>query len=199
MSDLERRLRAARSRPDESDAPARALATAAAAAGLEDVAYAWVDTPVGRMLVASTARGLVRVALAPGRGDVLGELAGAVSPRVLEDPARLDDVRRQLDEYFSGARTRFDVRVDWRLTSGFHRRVLERTARIPFGSVSTYKDVAAGAGNPRAYRAAGNALGSNPVPIVVPCHRVLATGGSLGGYGGGLPMKLYLLRLEGAI
>ena len=122
-----------------------------------------------------------------------------MSPRILEAPARLDDVRRELDEYFDGERTRFDVALDMQLTHGFTRKVLRVTSRIPFGSVSTYKDVARRAGNDRAYRAAGNALGANPIPIVVPCHRVLHADGGLGGYGGGLDVKRFLLHLEHAI
>jgi methylated-DNA-[protein]-cysteine S-methyltransferase len=118
---------------------------------------------------------------------------------VLEAPARLDDVRRELDEYFSGRRTSFDVPLDWSLSSGFTRRVLRATARVPYGEVSTYRAMATRAGNSKAVRAAGNALGANPIPIVVPCHRILRTGGSLGGYGGGLERKEFLLRLEGAL
>src|SRR5205823_1211688 len=131
--------------------------------------------------------------------DVVEELAVMVSPRVLEAPERLDEVRRELDEYFDGERDHFDVPLDMQLTRGFTRKVLQATARIPFGSVSTYRDVARRAGNDRAYRAAGNALGANPIPIVVPCHRVLHSGGGLGGYGGGLDVKRFLLRLEHAI
>ena len=119
--------------------------------------------------------------------------------RVLEAPGRLDEVRRELDEYFEGRRTEFDVPVDWSLTRGFGRRVLRETARISYGQVRTYTEVATGAGSPRAVRAAGNALGANPVPIVVPCHRVLRIGGNLGGYGGGLDRKEFLLKLEGAL
>ena len=172
----------------------------AAGAGLLDVAYARVPSPVGDLLVASTRRGLVRVAFPHELpGDVVDELAGLVSPRVLEAPGRLDEVRRELDEYFEGKRTRFEVPVDMALTRGFVRKVLRATSRIPFGSVSTYKDVARRAGNERAYRAAGNALGANPIPIVVPCHRVVHSGGGLGGYGGGLDVKRFLLRLEHAL
>jgi methylated-DNA-[protein]-cysteine S-methyltransferase len=129
---------------------------------------------------------------------VLEELARRVSPRVVEAPAALDEVRRELDQYFDGKRTTFDVPVDWRLHDGFGRRVLRATARIPFGKVLSYAEVAAKAGSPRAYRAAGNALGSNRIPIVVPCHRVVASGGKIGGYTGGLERKEYLLHLEGA-
>jgi methylated-DNA-[protein]-cysteine S-methyltransferase len=128
---------------------------------------------------------------------VLEELAQRVSPRVLEAPAALDEVRRELDEYFAGKRTSFDVPVDWKLHDGFSRRVLRATARIPYGELLTYAQVAAKAGSPRGSRAAGNALGSNRMPIVVPCHRVVRTGGMLGGYTGGIERKQYLLGLEG--
>jgi methylated-DNA-[protein]-cysteine S-methyltransferase len=168
--------------------------------GLVDVAYAPVDSPLGELVAAVTPRGLVRLAYEDGRGDkVLAELAARVSPRVIEAPARLDDVRRQLDEYFEGHRRRFDLPIDWALTHGFTRRVLQSTAKVPFGGLATYRDVATGAGSPAAVRAAGNALGANPTPIVVPCHRVVRTGGALGGYTGGLARKQYLLNLEGAL
>jgi methylated-DNA-[protein]-cysteine S-methyltransferase len=171
----------------------------AAQEGLVDVAYGSYDSPIGELALAATRKGLVRVALNPATEDIVTELADEISPRVLEMPSRLDDVRRELDEYFAGNRDRFDVPVDMQLARGFGRRVLDAVARIPFGSVSTYKDMATAAGNPRAYRAAGNAIGSNPVPIVVPCHRVLHSGGGLGGYGGGLDRKRFLLRLEGVL
>jgi methylated-DNA-[protein]-cysteine S-methyltransferase len=168
--------------------------------GLIDVAYAPVDSPVGELVAAVTPRGLVRLAYEDGRGDaVLAELADRVSPRVIEAPARLDDVRRQLDEYFEGRRHAFDLGIDWSLTRGFTRRVLQSTAKVPFGELATYREVATGAGNVRAVRAAGNALGSNPMPIVVPCHRIVRTGGALGGYTGGVERKEFLLTLEGAL
>ena len=177
------------------------FAAAAAAAGLVDVAYAVEPSPLGDLVLAGTSRGLIRVAYG---GDeslerVLEELARRVSPRVLEAPARLDAVRRELDEYFAGERTGFDVPVDWRLSEGFGRRVLRATARIPYGEVLTYKQVAAKAGSPRGSRAAGNALGANRMPIVIPCHRVLHSSGGLGGYTGGLDKKEHLLRLEGVL
>jgi methylated-DNA-[protein]-cysteine S-methyltransferase len=180
---------------------AAVLAERAAAEGLLDVAYATVDSPLGPLVVAATPRGLVRVAYTEHSLDaeVLDELARKLSPRVLEAPARLDPVRRELDEYFEGRRTAFDVPIDWELTRGFTRRVLAATARIGFGHTSSYAEVAGRAGSPRAVRAAGNALGSNPMPVVVPCHRVLRTGGALGGYTGGLERKEFLLRLEGVI
>jgi methylated-DNA-[protein]-cysteine S-methyltransferase len=118
---------------------------------------------------------------------------------MLEAPARLDDVRRELDEYFEGRRRDFDLRIDWALASAFGRRILKATAAIPFGQVSTYGKVAAQAGNPKASRAAGRALGANPIPIVVPCHRVVGTNGKLTGYTGGLHRKVALLEIEGIV
>ena len=172
----------------------------AADAGLIDVAYTMVPSPLGDLIVAATRRGLVRVSFPHETpDDVIEELALLLSPRVLEAPAQLDEIRRELDQYFEGRRQRFAVPVDMTLTRGFTRKVLRATARIPFGSVSTYKDVARRAGNERAYRAAGNALGANPIPIVVPCHRVVRTGGALGGYTGGLDRKVRLLTLEGVL
>lgn len=177
------------------------LAARANQEGLVDVAYATVDTPLGTGLVAATPRGLVRVAL-PNEPveNVLAQLAEGVSPRVLEFPTRLDEARRELDEYFEGRRDRFELPLDWRLSHpGFYRRVLRATARVPFGEVITYGQAADRAGNPRAFRAAGTALGSNPIPIVVPCHRVIRAGGAIGNYGGGPQMKRFLLELEGAL
>lgn len=180
--------------------PSRAFEARAERDGLVDVAYATVDSPFGTFVAAATETGLVRLALAPSRIDeVVNDLARRLSPRVLEMPARVDVVRRQLDEYFGGRRWAFDIAIDWSLVSGFSRRVLRATARIPYGEVTSYGKLARTAGSPRAARAAGNALHNNPVPIVVPCHRVLHADGGLGGYGGGLPMKEALLRLEGAL
>jgi len=199
--DLERRLRGA-SVPGAFDiAQLRSgLVRRAAAEGLLDVAYGTYESPLGTLTVMVTPRGLVRLSY-PGERiqDQLQELADRVSPRILEAPERTDDVRRQLDAYFAGRRQAFDVPIDWRLVRGFAGDVLRATARIPFGGVSSYREIAAAAGSPNAYRAAGNALGSNPVPIVVPCHRVLHAGGGLGGYTGGLERKRYLLQLEGAL
>jgi methylated-DNA-[protein]-cysteine S-methyltransferase len=178
------------------------LVARAAEAGLLDVAYARVDSPLGPLLAAATPRGLATLSYTDFRGGVdavLEELAAKLSPRILEAPARLDDVRRELDEYFAGRRRDFDVPVDLVLARGFGRRILEATAAIPFGQTRSYAEVAAGAGNPKAVRAAGNALGHNPIPIVVPCHRVLRTGGRLGGYTGGVEKKETLLRIEGVI
>jgi methylated-DNA-[protein]-cysteine S-methyltransferase len=140
----------------------------------------------------------VRVAYVPP-DQVIGELAAKLSPRVLEVPARLDEVRRELDEYFAGQRHEFELEIDWSLTRGFTRRVLQATAKIDYGAVRSYAQVAAQAGSPRAVRAAGNALGANPMPIVVPCHRVVRTGGALGGYTGGIERKQHLLRIEGLL
>ena len=179
---------------------AERVAEEASRGRLVDVAYTTMESPFGRLTVAATKRGLVRIAYPSLPSDVvLAELAVRVSPRVLEAPARLDEVRRELEEYFEGRRQRFDLPLDWSLTDGFTRRVLRVTARIPYGSSRTYAEVARGAGSPRAVRAAGNALGANPIPVVVPCHRVVRTGGGLGGYGGGLEVKEELLRLEGAL
>jgi methylated-DNA-[protein]-cysteine S-methyltransferase len=195
---LERALRSGQ--PLELDQPLPDLTGPAADSGLLDVAYATLDSPVGKLLLAATGRGLVRLAYVDSEDEarVLEELARAVSPRVLAAPSRLDEPRRELDEYFSGARRQFELPLDWRLTHGFGRRVLRATARIPYGSVSTYKRVATAAGSPRGSRAAGNALGTNPLPIVVPCHRVLHSGGGIGGYTGGLERKRLLLGVEGA-
>jgi methylated-DNA-[protein]-cysteine S-methyltransferase len=168
--------------------------------GLVDVAFARVPSPFGDLLVAATRRGLVRLAYPNEERDAtLAQLARLVSPRVLEAPGRLDQIRRELEEYFDRHRDGFEFGVDYALTRGFTRKVLRATARIPFGSVSTYGEVAGRAGNARASRAAGNALGSNPIPIVVPCHRVVHSSGGLGGYTGGLERKRYLLSLEGAL
>ena len=199
--DLERRLAAAApgaSNPPDLDRLRGELARRAAAEGLLDVAYATLDSPLGPLTVVVTPRGLLRVAYSGEPLEAqLGEVAARVSPRILAAPERTDQVRRQLDEYFDGRRRRFELPIDWRLTAGFAARVLQATARVPFGSVSTYRGVATEAGSPNAYRAAGNALGSNPIPIVVPCHRVLHAGGGIGGYTGGLERKRYLLGLEG--
>jgi methylated-DNA-[protein]-cysteine S-methyltransferase len=177
------------------------LVARAADEGLLDVAYARVDSPVGPLIAARTPRGLVRLAYEDFNGGeeaVVGDLAARLSPRVLEAPARLDDIRRELEEYFAGRRDRFDIPVDFGLVrTDFGRRVLQATARIPFGQTSTYAGVAGGAGNPAAGGAPATALGRNPVPIVVPCHRVLRTGGALGGYTGGVERKQLLLALEG--
>jgi methylated-DNA-[protein]-cysteine S-methyltransferase len=166
-----------------------------------DVAYALVDTPVGKVMAAQTKRGLACLGYVDRHGNeehFVEELSTKLSPRILEAPARLDEVRRELDEYFEGLRHGFDLKVDLSLIkTPFAKRLLQATARIPFGETRTYRDMATAAGNPLAVRAAGNALGHNPIPIVVPCHRVLRTGGSIGGYTGGLDRKVKLLATEG--
>jgi len=200
MNELERRL--SRSSPVEldRDATMARLRERAARDGLLDVAYTSFDSPLGPLLVAVTPRGLVRVAY-EGEGDepVLAELAERISPRVLHAPERTDAVRRELEEYFEGDRRRFSTPIDWSLVRGFAQGVLRATAEVPFGEVTSYRRMAEAAGSPRASRAAGNALGSNPIPIVVPCHRVLHSGGGLGGYSGGIDRKRYLLTLEGSL
>jgi methylated-DNA-[protein]-cysteine S-methyltransferase len=171
--------------------------------GLIDVSYVIDDSPVGKLLLAATGEGLVCLQYVGREGDIersLEQLAQRLSPRVLRAPRRLDTPRRELDEFFSGRRRDFDVQLDYSLIKpGFTRRVLEQTAQIPFGRTVTYKGIAGLAGNERAFRAAGTALGSNPLPIVVPCHRVLHSGGGLGGYTGGLEIKRRLLAIEGVL
>lgn len=197
MNELERRLAGPDERPFDGERLLERLRARAADEGLLDVAYGELDSPLGELLIAVTPRGLVRIAY-EGEHAVLEELAHEVSPRLLRAPERTDEVRRELEAYFAGERQRFDLPVDWSLIHGFARKVLRATARVPFGQVTTYGTVAARAGSPRGARAAGNALGSNPIPIVVPCHRVLHAGGGLGGYAGGLDRKRFLLALEGS-
>lgn len=170
------------------------------AADAAEVVYAELDSPVGPIVAAATPHGLVRLAYRDADGGtdaVLARLADRLSPRIVEAPARLDAARRELDEFFAGTRRRFALEVDLALASPFARRILAATAAIPFGATATYREMAVAAGSPGATRAAGNALGSNPVPIVIPCHRVLRTGGGIGGYTGGLEIKERLLALEG--
>ena len=182
-----------------SDARSRFVDAAIAAGGV-DVAVGAVESPVGELYVALTPKGLARVAFASeDRDDVLAELAERLSPRILESRRATDEIRRELAEYFEGRRTRFEVPVDRRLIRGIARDVLRVTSRIPFGRTATYTEVADRIGRPRAARAVGNALGSNPIPIVIPCHRVLRSGGALGGYGGGIERKQLLLDLEGGL
>jgi methylated-DNA-[protein]-cysteine S-methyltransferase len=187
----------------DSSAPAavaaQRLSARIAQEGLADIAYTPVDSPFGRLLAAATKRGLVRLAFPEEKVDsVLERLARRISPRIVESPAPLESVQRELEEYFSGARRSFELPLDWSLIGPFGRRVLRATAEIPYGGMLSYGEVAADAGSPRGSRAAGNALGSNPIPIVIPCHRVVRTGGAIGGYGGGLDRKRWLLELEGA-
>jgi methylated-DNA-[protein]-cysteine S-methyltransferase len=192
---IEPRLRGPATDPTADLAAALARADAE---GLVDVAYATTDSPVGPLLVAATPAGLVRVAFEREDDDeVLGQLAARVSPRVLEAPGRLDEVRRELDEYFAGGRDHFELPLDWRLSGGFRKTVLERLhAEVEYGRTVSYLELATMVGNPKASRAVGTAMATNPIPIVVPCHRVLRTGGQLGGYGGGLQAKVKLLELE---
>lgn len=175
------------------------LAAAAEKSGILDVAYRTVDTPVGTLLLAATDQGLVRVAY-PREGEdaVLQKLADAVSPRVLHAPGRLDEVARELEEYFGGRRTTFDLSLDLRLAHGFRRTVLGHLPAIAYGHTESYGEVAAAVGNPRAVRAVGTACATNPLPVVVPCHRVVRSDGSMGGYAGGAEAKRTLLSLESA-
>lgn len=189
-------------RPEEAatlDRLHQRLEADAAATGLLDVAYRTVDTPIGALLLAATEEGLVRLAFELEDFDlVLASLAAKVSPRLLAATARLDPVARQVDEYFAGSRRAFDVPLDWRLSRGFRRTVLEHLAQIGYGATESYTQVATAAGSPRAVRAVGTACATNPLPLVVPCHRVLRSDGSLGGYLGGLDAKRALLGLEAA-
>jgi methylated-DNA-[protein]-cysteine S-methyltransferase len=195
-----KRLAPARRTAASSKVAAAALGDAAARGGLLDVALATLGSPVGDLLIAVTPRGLARVAYdTEPRDNVLRELAERLSPRILESAAATEDWRRELEEYFDRERTRFDLRVDRRLLGPFAREVMDETARVPFGRTTTYGAVAERIGHPRAARAVGTALGSNPIPVVLPCHRVLRAGGSLGGYAGGLDRKTTLLSLEGAL
>jgi len=179
---------------------ARRLSERVADQGLADVSYAPVDSPFGELLLAASDRGLLRLAFPEENVDgVLERLAARVSPRIVQAPARLDRMRRELDEYFDGRRREFELPLDWTLVGPFGRRVLGAASQIPYGNVLTYTEIATEAGSPRGSRAAGNALGANPIPIVVPCHRVLRRGGALGGYAGGLDRKRFLLELEGAV
>lgn len=175
------------------------LVAAAEQDGVLDVAYRVVDSPVGRLLLAGTTAGLVRLAYdRQGHEAVLAHLATLISPRVLEAPGRLDEVARQLDEYFAGRRSTFDLTLDLRLAQGFRHDVLAQLQAIAYGSTASYASVANAAGSPGAARAVGSACRTNPVPVVVPCHRVLRLDGSIGEYVGGRAAKSALLRLEGA-
>jgi methylated-DNA-[protein]-cysteine S-methyltransferase len=171
----------------------------AAEEGLVDVAYATMDSPVGELLVAATQSGVVYVGFDGESESSLAELSRRLTPRVLRLPRRLDEARRELDEYFTGRRRSFDLPLDKSLMGSFSTTVLERTSLIPYGEVMAYADVAREIGAPLAARAVGNALGANPIPVIVPCHRVVRSGGALGGYGGGLGRKRRLLELEGAL
>jgi methylated-DNA-[protein]-cysteine S-methyltransferase len=204
MKEIEKMLANASLRTPEHEAQAAVAAQRfsahAADSGLADIGYASVDSPFGALTAAVTDDGLVRLAFPEEPLDqVLERLAIRLSPRIVEAPARLEQLRRELEEYFSGSRRDFDVPLDRTLMSAFARRILAATSAIPYGSVSTYNEMAAAAGSPRGSRAAGNALGSNPIPLLVPCHRVLRSGGNLGGYAGGPERKRWLLEREGAL
>ena len=173
----------------------RRFRAAAAESGLLDVAYDLVDTPLGTLLVAASPQGLRRIAYDPSPELEADRLASRYGPRVLR--ASLDDARRELDEYFAGRRRSFDLRLDLEDVAPFHRRVLDELARVPYGSVTTYGRLAAVVERPRAARAVGTVMNRNPIPIVLPCHRVVGSTGKLVGYGGGLDRKVRLLELEG--
>jgi methylated-DNA-[protein]-cysteine S-methyltransferase len=188
--------------PADAGALARLKARLADAAdddGLLDVAYRTMDSPIGPLLLAATPAGLVRVAFeSENHDDVLVELSTAVSPRILHSSRRVENVARQLDEYFTGRRRSFDVPVDLQLSKGFRRAVLTHLLEIPYGGRESYTAVARAAGNPKAVRAAGSACATNPIPLVVPCHRVVRTDGTYGQYRGGPAAKHLLLTMEAA-
>ncbi|MET0823980.1 MAG: methylated-DNA--[protein]-cysteine S-methyltransferase [Solirubrobacterales bacterium] len=185
---------------EEAAEAVRRFADRADREGLIEIAYASFDSPIGVGRVAASERGIVSVGL-PNMAEVsFLEQLGELSPRILERPQRLDEALRELDQYFDGERHEFELALDWRLVGrGFAGKVLRETAKLPYGVTASYGEIAARAGNPRAYRAAGTALGHNPIPIVVPCHRILRAGNVLGNYGGGPEMKAFLLQLEGAL
>jgi methylated-DNA-[protein]-cysteine S-methyltransferase len=172
---------------------------AAGESGLLDVAYDLVDTPLGRLLVAATEGGVCRISYDPEPEREVEKLAQLIGTRVLRTPKPVDAARRQLDEYFEQRRHEFDLDLDLRLSADFSRRVLEELAKVPYGETTTYGELAARAARPRAARAVGTVMNRNPIPIVLPCHRVVGASGSLVGYGGGLERKEALLRLEGAL
>jgi methylated-DNA-[protein]-cysteine S-methyltransferase len=176
----------------------RRFRSAALAEGLLDVTYAVEDTPLGTLLLAKTERGLCRIGYDPDPDRDAEMLAQVFGRRVLRVPGALDDARRQLDEYFEGRRQTFELQLDLGLSRDFSRRVLLELARVPYGEVTTYGALATRAGRPRAARAVGTVMNRNPIPIVLPCHRVVGASGSLVGYGGGLERKQALLRLESA-
>ena len=199
---LETVLRGAFPGGDEAWAAARTrFAARAASDGLVDIAFEDHDTPLGRMRVGATGQGIVRVVLPTENADeILEDLARRVSSRILRTSTpTIATARRELDEYFDGRRRTFDVSLDWTLTTGFRRDVLRATAQIAYGQTSSYRRVATAAGSPNAVRAAGSALANNPLPILVPCHRVLRTDGGVGQYLGGQAAKTRLLTLEKAV
>jgi len=175
------------------------LAAAAERDSTLDIAYRTIDSPVGPLLLAATDRGVIRVAYATEDHDaVLQSLADRISPRILAAPARLDHVAQELEEYFDGRRQRFDVPLDWRLSAGFRSTVLHHLPEIGYGHTASYAAVARLAGSPKAFRAVGSACAANPLPVIVPCHRVVRSDGGMGGYLGGAQAKRILLSLEAA-
>lgn len=177
----------------------RRLSVAAESEGLLDVAVRTVDSPIGPLLLAATAEGLVKVDFASlGYDEQLQWLATHLSPRILEAPKRLDEAAQQLDEYFAKKRLTFAVSLDLRLARGFRRDVLTQLRSIPYGRTASYGEVATGVGNPRAVRAVGTACALNPLPLIIPCHRVVRSDGTEGSYAGGVAAKHYLLQLEAA-
>jgi methylated-DNA-[protein]-cysteine S-methyltransferase len=195
-AELEALLRAPA--PQAAAAARRFADEAAADGGQAQLVYATLDSPLGELLLVRSRRGLANLHYLDGDIDVqLDEIAARRSPKIVRSAAPLDAWRRELDEYFAGRRRDFEAPLDWSELAGFRRRVLRATAAVPYGEATTYKAVAAAAGSPAAARAAGNALGSNPLPIVIPCHRVKHVGGGLGGYTGGLDRKRLLLTIEG--
>jgi methylated-DNA-[protein]-cysteine S-methyltransferase len=177
----------------------RRFREAAAAAYLLDAGFDLVESPVGPLLVAATARGVLRIQYDADPEAELERLARVAGPRVLRSPRAVDGVRRQLDEYFEGRRERFELDVDLRGVAPFAEQVLHELARVPYGTTTTYGTLAARAGKPKAARAVGTVMNRNPLPILLPCHRVVGSTGALVGYGGGLDRKVQLLRLEGAL
>jgi methylated-DNA-[protein]-cysteine S-methyltransferase len=191
--------RAIRSDTERLDGLRARLASAADDSHVLDIAHRTIDTPVGALLLAATEAGLVRVAFAGEDHDrVLAQLAERISPRILRHDPRLDDAACQLDEYFSGTRRTFDLRLDWQLCTGFRGDVLRHLLDIGYGTTASYASVASLAGRPRAVRAVGTACATNPLPVVVPCHRVVRSDGTMGGYLGGADAKATLLHLEAA-
>jgi methylated-DNA-[protein]-cysteine S-methyltransferase len=180
----------------ELDARFRA---AAAESGLLDVAYDFVDSPLGSLLVATTDAGVCRISYDPEPDREIERLARALGTRILRSPKPVDETRRQLDEYFAGRRHEFELQLDLRLSADFSKRVLEELAKVPYGEMTTYGALAARAERPRAARAVGTVMNRNPIPIVLPCHRVVGSSGKLVGYAGGLERKEALLKLEGAL
>jgi methylated-DNA-[protein]-cysteine S-methyltransferase len=174
----------------------RRFRDAASALGLVDLGYDVVSTPIGELLVGSTDRGLATISFEADPDESLDRLARIAGPRVLRLPRSVDTVRRELDEYFAGRRRHFDLDVDTRFLSDYNRAVLEELARVDYGTTTTYGTLAARTGNPRAARAVGTIMNRNPIPIVLPCHRVVGASGNLTGYAGGLERKELLLRLE---